>query len=382
MAEQNVNWQRYAVCYTLTLLLLAVLVCAINAVVDPHGRLLLVDTAHFNQAKVAVAPNSRAGKATNLRQCDYDLIILGSSRAESGIRVDQPDLRGTSTYNAALKAASMYEMRRLIEYTLEHQDLQAVIIGLDFVSFSAHILTRADFAQSALVETETPASLMRYLFSWVTLQESFTTWRLNKAEQASICGDNGEHKPRPGAPQETDARTNFDFILNRYSTRQYDTYHYGEIHFEHLDMALRDLAARDVKVYAYISPIHALLGELIVEKGLGNDYRDWKRRLVGIFEDSAVLFSAAKPPELWDFSGYNLITTEALPKSQPGGQMKGYTDPAHYRKAVGDLILKRMLAPSAEEAFGERLTRENIEQVLADEQRDSQQYRNDNQVEI
>ena len=138
----------------------ASVVISINAVVDPHGRLLLVDKTGFNELKLTVPFDNRTGKALALRQCDYDTIILGTSRAESGIAVDQPPFDAARTYNAALKAATMYEMRRLVEYALQYRSLRRVVIGLDFVSFNERAISFDDFDDSPLASPPSAGSLV------------------------------------------------------------------------------------------------------------------------------------------------------------------------------------------------------------------------------
>ena len=78
--------------------------------------------------------DSRNGKANALRQCDYDTVVIGTSRAEIAMATDHPRLSDKKAYNAALKGGSMYEMRRMAEYAMLHQDLDAVLLSLDFIS--------------------------------------------------------------------------------------------------------------------------------------------------------------------------------------------------------------------------------------------------------
>ncbi|NEQ62463.1 MAG: hypothetical protein F6K53_35770, partial [Moorea sp. SIO4A1] len=78
-------------------------------------------------------------------------------------------------------------------------------------------------------------------------------------------------------------------------------------------------------------------------------FEEWKRRLVEI-------------TPVWDFSGYNSITTEAISE-----EMKNYWDSSHYREEVGDLILNRLFSYQAHtvpEDFGVLITPDNVESHL------------------
>ncbi|NEQ87322.1 MAG: hypothetical protein F6K26_47080, partial [Moorea sp. SIO2I5] len=83
--------------------------------------------------------------------------------------------------------------------------------------------------------------------------------------------------------------------------------------------------------------------------GLWPELEKWKSRLVEI-------------TAVWDFSGYNSITTEAI-----GEGMKNYWDSSHYREEVGDLILNRLFSYQSQtvpEDFGVLITPENVESHL------------------
>ena len=348
-------------------------VISVNAVVDPHGRLLLVDKTGFNELKLTVPFDNRTGKALALRQCDYDTIILGTSRAESGIAVDQPPFDAARTYNAALKAATMYEMRRLVEYALQYRSLRRVVIGLDFVSFNEHAISFDDFDDSPLASPPSAGSLVRYLLSWRSLRESWVDLKLNRSGRWKKCISTGE---RAESQRTTSIRKAFDFILKRYASGQYWDFVVGENHFDNLQSVLAQLDAAGVEVQGFISPMHVMHQELLREMDYIDEFDNWKRRLVLIFESYP---NAA----LWDFSGYSEITTERVPADEDA-DLRWYTDSSHYRQPVGNFIITKMngLPESVAPDFGVRLGRDNIESVIEAAETASTQYRQLNPDEI
>ncbi|HEY9811978.1 MAG TPA: hypothetical protein V6D31_00355, partial [Candidatus Sericytochromatia bacterium] len=104
----------------------------------------------------------------------------------------------------------------------------------------------------------------------------------------------------------------------------------------------------DLKVF--ISPAHAIQWEAVHARELWTTFEDWKREVVKI-------------TPVWDFSGYNSITTEPLSDT-----MQNYLDSAHYFAEIGDLVLNRLYDYKVEDVppdFGVLLTSTNVESHLA-----------------
>lgn len=364
----------------MALLCLCGLVAAVNATIDPYGRLLIVDTEGFNQAKIS-PDNDRSGKARHLRQCKYDTLILGTSRAESGIRVEQPALEGAHAYNGALKAATMYEMRRVTDYALANQQLHTAVIGLDLTAFNAKDQGFEDFHESPFADSISLGTWVRYLVSWQTLKQSWYTWKWNHDGNTVTCKDRGEHRPRPGAQPSADIRTAFDFVLKRYASGQYPDFNLGEQHLADFAATINTLADADVQVYAFISPMHATHLELMREMGMLDQYDKWRRKLLSIVEATNKRVGNNNTVQLWDFSGYNDITTETVPDPLESAVMRWYQDSAHYNYDAGNILMSQVFGiPSPEP--GVRLTSGNIDAVIGAERAQSDKYRAANPSEI
>jgi len=109
---------------------------------------------------------------------------------------------------------------------------------------------------------------------------------------------------------------------------------------------------------------------------LANQYQnfeDWKRKIAAIaYENNYIL---------WDFSGYNTITTE--PVKTP---MKFYWDSSHVKENVGDYILNRLLNKSDDQNipkdFGTKINPSNIDQHLAIVKQKRKQYLDSNRESI
>ena len=373
-------WRRYGLFYIGALLCLCAVVAVVNGTIDPHGRLLIVDREGFNQAKIS-PDNNRSGKARHLRQCTYDTLILGTSRTESGIRAEQPAFEGSRAYNGALKAATMYEMRRVADYALANQALQTAVIGLDLSSFNTKDQGLDDFDESPFADSIALGAWVRYLVSWKTLQHSWYTWKWNYDGNTVTCKDRGEYTPRVGAQASPNVRTAFDFVLKRYASGLYPDFTLGEQHLADFAATINTLADADVQVYAFISPMHATHLELMREMGMLDKFDNWRRKLLSIVEATNKRVGNNNTVQLWDFSGYNKITTETVPNPLESAVMQWYRDSAHYNHDAGDILMSQVFGiPSPEP--GIRLTSANIDAVIAAERAQSDAYRAANPSEI
>lgn len=137
--------------------------------------------------------------------------------------------------------------------------------------------------------------------------------------------------------------------------------------FEDFEEILKICRQRNIDVKLYISPAHAHLdGEGVAAAGKWEMMEEWKRRVVAIADKYAT--------PIWDFSGYNSITTE--PVATP---MKYYWDSSHFTEVVSNLILERIFAPDGRGRevpvdFGIRLSSKNIESHLAIVRQSRQKY--------
>ena len=111
-----------------------------------------------------------------------------------------------------------------------------------------------------------------------------------------------------------------------------------------------DLSQKNqIKLILFISPSHATHWEAMKRKDKWSTFEGWKRELVKI-------------TPVFDFSGYNSITSESIHNN-----MENYTENSHYTPKVGNLILNRILSYKEEEVpedFGILINSENIESHL------------------
>ncbi|MBD2294027.1 hypothetical protein H6G06_11120 [Anabaena sphaerica FACHB-251] len=263
-------------------------------------------------------------------------------------------------YNLALDGAVSYEILRYLQHTLKNQpNLKEVIFGIDFFMFNKFLGNQPGFDENRLEKNYLfPSDIMNSLFSLDTLEVSRKTIlaSLQQENYDKYYGENGfmpNSKYRDGK-----AKIWFTKSINIYFQFNYK-YKFNDKYFEDFQKIVKICREKNIKLKVFISPSHAIDLESIRVTGEWQTFENWKRKIL-------------KVTPVWDFSGYNSITTEPLQDV-----MENYADSSHYTKPVGDLILNRILGYKEKEVpadFGVLITPENIESHLAKIRADREEW--------
>lgn len=368
--------RRYLTHLTASGLLALTLAAVINWLADPYAIFGAPSIPGFNVAKPAVATNGRIFKMAGYLYRPMDALILGTSRALN-INPKHEAFSGLRTLNLAMAAQPNAETALIFQHVAEHNRLQTAVIGLDFFASNAYLPFPDDFSE----ENFAPDRKLKLLLSFDTLKASKNTLF--------------QHGPAPTAPDSAKADINKKFSKHAFidSEKSYmwgGTYlpspkcRYafavakGETGKAQQTPPLEQLRAliglahqHRVRLLLFISPAHARQWETLAALGLWERWEEWKRKLVEINEEEAERLHQPAFP-LWDFSGYNRITTENLPDGNaPNAQMTGYVESSHYKPNIGNLILDRLFDLSIPERplpedFGVRISSSNIAGHLTD----------------
>ncbi len=234
--------------------------------------------------------------------------------------------------------------------------------------------------------------LVRAAISWGALVSSFRTIR---SDDEALFRDDG-FRVRGWRPGELrgDVNSNMQIVFGAQLRRLtdltwlpaphrqfvFDDVAAGSSTFDELAMILRHAYEDGSDLRMFISPVHAQVLETFREAGLMEQYYEWQRRLVDVSEREARI--QGKPAfSIWDFSGYNQITTERVPGAGDRPvEMNGYLDPSHFSRATGSLILDAVLgcrnsALAEEEGVAVLLNSTSIEGHIANTRRAGTAYR-------
>ncbi len=341
-----------------------VLAGLINLAVDPYSTFRWSDIQGFNDQKHLKRGGGRVNKSVILSRYPFDILFFGTSRAELGLDPNSPALEGATAFNAAQAGTSMTEIRLEALFAAEKQTPKTVIIDLDFLTFTPtdDLSGTADFPESPYAGRSLVPIMVQRLISWPSLLDCVMVFRNSVRHRPAVFTKFGNFD-RSAVKSDITRREAFTKVAQDFlqPTKGYRGFIYNSERMSLLADVVARYRAQGVQVLLFVSPLHARQLEIMWEVGLFPDFERWKRDLVAMLAQN----SNGADVQLWDFSGYNSITSEAVSE-----QMRWYWESSHYTKEAGDLVLDRMLrhphgGGAGPDDFGIRLTPATIEHSLA-----------------
>lgn len=353
--------------------------------VDPFDIFRLIAIPGVNTNKIMAVKNMRMHKAYEVVRKQPRSIILGNSTAEAALAPEHSGFSVGPVYNLAIPGATMYEILKNFEHAHATRRLHTVLLSLDFGSFEIYsVQQQGDFNEDRLMTRGNMFSpwfflyktdLLSSLFSLEAAKMSLAT--LRKQGEVDDCLDNGMRDWNillKGMLKEKGAVASFagkeDELMRGIAARptkkrevrgQEGAYKYLQ---ELISICYRD----NVSLILLIPPNHVRRSGLLDLTGMGEILGAWKKRVVSMNEMLARQNGKPSFP-VWDFSGPSRYTTELLPRDDKKDQeMEWHWESAHYKRALGDVVLARIL-PSRHSSservddFGEMLTSRNVETV-------------------
>ncbi|NBX41311.1 MAG: DUF374 domain-containing protein [Gammaproteobacteria bacterium] len=252
----------------------------------------------------------------------------------------------------------MHEALGYLNHALANAPVKRVVFGLDFFMFNGEERTNPSYDSTLVGRRLRPWDYVyQPLLTKDALLASITT-----AQVSHETPDRREFLPngyRPGTQvfyhladyPKLHNYTNYVFLSKDPSqTPYYGRFKLSDEAFRDFEQFVKTCRSHNIECEFFITPAHALLdGEGIRLAGLTEVTEEWKRRLVEVLAKNGLT--------LWDFSGYNSITTETV-----RSPMKYYWDSSHFTEATADLILSRMFGDGEamariEEGLGFRVAR-------------------------
>jgi hypothetical protein len=330
-------------------------IVGLNWLVDPFDLYGQAKISGINTVKRAQY-YERIFRPLRVVQAEPRSVVLGSSRTAAftedsvGGRLEGP------FYNMSVSSLRVREAAIYLGFLLDNTDVQRVVLGVDFFSFNANRTSEPGFQAEILDRSSTIHLLTHSLMSLTAARETITSIRLSQKDQGSASAASS-------APP--DVLTGFKIQLTQYLKER--KFYRGYV----LDMQgleqLGDVAARYAKrgrsLEILIPPSHALDTEAIRASGLWETFETWKRKLAVISDRTSV--------PIWDFSGYNAITTEPV-----RSDMRYFSDSSHFMPILAPAILDCMAGFNRCPAnFGKKLQSSTVEAQLEEVRRSGDAYR-------
>lgn len=365
--------------YTHILLVVASFFCAsmigFNWLIDPYNIWGGSRIAGINLTKPQQELNERIYKLVGLINKPASTVILGTSRSDFGLNPNHEVFWGAAL-NLAIADQPYIESRQILDLLAKRKSVRTAIIGLDFVRANANKSNPPDFDLQNFSQQRS----FQLLTSISTFKDSVLTIIANgKNTTASSWTERGLHLWPAAVQVDSDSykrafsETERTYLFRHYLPLPTCTFSFDSIEGVGPLEQIRKLIAQahhdNIKLKLFVSPSHAMQWETIAAAGLWDKWEAWKVRLVTINEEEAALAGRESFP-LWDFSGYNSITTENIPNGSEGPKrMNWYFESSHYTPATGDLVIDRLFEYKSSDRvvpndFGVLLTSKNINKHL------------------
>lgn len=360
---------RYAATLFGALVALLVSFGGFTLLVDPYDVVRLASIEGVNARKSRVHEDGfRVRVGHRLLATDSRAIVIGSSRVADGFPPMDDAFEG-GVENLGIGGANAFVLGRASVTAARNDAIDCVVIGLDLREFSP-IGVQATY-------WITPLAGGPRLFSYVRMALSPHAFaRALQTVVDNITG--GEDTAYENAYALDEQRQRFDETpRKRFRAYMHQVYDPGRMKF--LFRAIDGLLAEGVQVLVFIHPVHAWYEEAVHRAGAFDLDKQMRRDLAAAVdargEATADAPCVGGPAlQLWDFGGYQTVSTSPPPAEDQTFQDPYYLEPDHYTPRVGSAILARMAgetqeAPFDAASFGVRLTTDNVEDVIADIER-------------
>lgn len=349
-------------------------VALFNVAIDPYGIFGSPRIAGLNAIKPrpdAWLPDIKQAIAVKRAP---QILILGNSRAEIGFDpVSEPfQARHAQPYNMAVPGLGLAANLAMLQKVGDNARPKLLIVGVEFLDF-LNTTAAIHPSRPEASKWQPNALWFKALFTLQAMRDSLNTLRLQHVRYPATLtplgfnplSDYEEIAQREGYYAIFKQRAGENGKSLRLKAMSLPT---GEPldrnEFAALRTALQNAARWESEVHLVIYPYHAQLLLMFDDVGLWPAFEEFKRQLV-LEADRAR--SRGCNVTVWDFSPPSRYTIQPVPaKDDRPGESPWYWEAGHFKKELGDLILKRLLRPNAAGPdFGQAIRGESIERHLA-----------------
>ncbi|MGJ0319781.1 hypothetical protein [Aliarcobacter cryaerophilus] len=340
------------------LLFLGVLfVGGVNYIVDPYG----IYKTNIFPNKPEQDKNIRLEKVAKVEEFKPVSISLGTSRTEYGYDPNHQYF-SKPAYNLAVSAASLYENRLYLEYSIKQGNLKEVLLVADWRMFNDPKMRKSDdFENSFNVENNYKQlfsmDLFKSSFKTIINQKSKSTYLENGQRdwyfnQENIDKQGGHIKVMNEDEKIYYKRSDFKYNSNIYQDTK-------ESSFDDFRKILELCYQNNIKLDIVFGPSHIRQWEAYDYYQDIETWYKWKKDVV-LFVAKIANEQQKTPYRIMDFSVYHELTAETVP-TNPKEKMKYHWEASHYKKELGDIVLDRLLDISPYKDFGVELNSDNID---------------------
>ena len=365
-------------------------IATFNWFIDPFGMFWSPQVERVNLVKPEAGKRSRITKAYQVNEIKPDILIVGNSRVEMGLNPNNNNFNGKVVYNQGMPGASVAMQ---VDYALDamanNDTIEQLFVGVDFLDFllskkqvlnfktknDSHGQTKYDFRlisqdKSNLASIARLKEKLTMIFSLDAFSASINTIFQQKSKTSSINPLGFNNALSYVSIMNSEGikplfKQKLHEISTRLTSKQWvikvqETAPYSPT-FAHLGRLIKVAKEKQVDIVFFINPYHFSYLHTLADNNQWSNFQVWKKTLVNYLS-----IMQGDEFTLWDFSGESDFVNEGVPLANPKQQMQWFWEPAHYKKELGDILIKKMVKKqnSSEILIGKQLTRSNITKSL------------------
>lgn len=378
------QYTRYFAVAALSLSLVLVILGGFNILIDPYNIFKTPIIKGINNIK-----NERAHITEPYRMISrsYDTLVVGSSRVQAifceDITAIAPELN-TDCINVSTPHAYFPWLVNLVRHANRIRPVKRIIFGLDFFGFNmtGNVFKPADEERLLNVPGKSDLTLindaLRQLFASGTTDLSIKSL-ISSYQSASIKQSTSTATTSSYESPENIFISFYPGVLGYYNNYSFSGPKGKPSSLQYFQDFLDFCIQENIQVYFFISPVHSIMLDIFQKHDLWTKYTQWEKALTAMVANA----NASLPSPLfvlWDFSGYNSITTTQIYNDDniytPN---EYYADPFHYKRIVGRVMLESAITGTCPvQDFGALLTPENIDNHLSDLHRERELHSSKN----
>ncbi|MFZ4875786.1 hypothetical protein ACL9RI_11920 [Janthinobacterium sp. Mn2066] len=347
--------RRYLAWFCACVLIALAAVSALNYRIDPY-LLHQWDSPLLQRLRPTYEKLSVWGKTYAVARYRPAVVYIGNSRTEIGLPTAvRPLFGGLTVFNSAVSGASIGDAMRLASHAARVSHVDTLVWGIDAPSFSLELgsagvepgLTDggpAFFVRRALLNLKRGLTLDMTRDSWRILNGSYDGVCLSslalQGQRDQSCIDKPSYgwigtarAMQPRLQEFADGLGPTASALQAFET------------------GVARLCRGGTRLRLYINPTHALSMDALYWRGKWPAMERWQASLAQLAQDQR---GQGCDVRVFDFSGFNSITSETIPQVSGQRTMQYYWEASHYRDNVGHMILARLFGgePLPPDDFG------------------------------
>jgi hypothetical protein len=322
-----------------------------------------------------------------------DVLYFGSSRVEVGLPVEPALFGNMSVYNAGLSANTLGNTIPLIMHVLGGYSPKLIVLGVDFMSFTAKPSPESNLDMALLSSNFSEYRLKRLMYD---VKRAVTV----DASEHSLTALRAMYNHRPydpidgvgsiGGQTSEKEMLRLTAVRGQYVTAFQRTLKYAASEppapaevsagLKIFEDFVAGACTRNMAVRVFSNPRHALAEYMLAKNGHWAEVERWKAALA----DIATRYQSRCDLKIFDFAGFNSVTTEPIGRITPAAGLSNYWEASHFKDNVGKLILKRIFAPDASlpPDFGRELNNNTVSEINSLSNRDRETYEASHTKEI